>query len=154
MLFLNGMLLTSMQIKFGQRDSKEEELFLQQLVFQYKLTYLDTGTRFTHESLIRNYRGNKNGVINHNFNWYDPSGNSSTPVDQNGHGTHVMGTAAGGQGGRQIGMAPESSWISCRPFGSTGNPANFIKCLQLYVYFLNQVSWLLTTSLVAIQTLI
>ncbi len=40
--------------------------------------------------------------------WRDFSGKSSTPVDYNGHGTHVAGTIGGGDAsGTQIGVAPE-----------------------------------------------
>jgi len=44
---------------------------------------IDSGVRFTHESLRSNYLG-ANG-------WFDPSKKTESPNDQNGHGTHVMG---------------------------------------------------------------
>ncbi|QSX00149.2 S8 family serine peptidase [Haloterrigena alkaliphila] len=44
--------------------------------------------------------------------WRDFSGGSSTPMDYNGHGTHVAGTIAGGDAsGTQIGVAPEAELL-------------------------------------------
>jgi subtilisin family serine protease len=31
---------------------------------------IDSGVRYTHESLVDSYRGNVNGTFNHNYNWY------------------------------------------------------------------------------------
>jgi subtilisin family serine protease len=45
--------------------------------------------------------------------WYDPyAGQNDFPYDNNGHGTHTMGTVCGGAPGDQIGVAPGSLWIS------------------------------------------
>jgi len=45
--------------------------------------------------------------------WYDPyTGQNDFPFDNNGHGTHTMGTVCGGAPGDQIGVAPGSLWIS------------------------------------------
>lgn len=68
---------------------------------------IDTGVRTTHESLRSNYRGNVNGVVNHDYSFFDRQWNS--PQDYNGHGTHTMGTIAGTNG---IGVAPGSKWIA------------------------------------------
>jgi subtilisin family serine protease len=69
-----------------------------------RVSNIDTGVRYTHEALEGNYQ-------NDGFSWYDPYTNSRNPVDENGHGTHTMGTIAGGNG---VGMAPGSTWIACR----------------------------------------
>src|SRR5215471_8989147 len=76
----------------------------------------DTGVRWTHNALKPHYRGWDGVNANHNFNWHDsihdsvgnPCGNDSpAPCDDNGHGTHTIGTAAGDDGGtNQIGVAP------------------------------------------------
>jgi subtilisin family serine protease len=76
---------------------------------------VDTGVDFTHPALIRQYRGNLgNGIFNHNFNWYDPTGAHPAPVAVEGsHGTHVMGTEVGWDGGaNQIGVAPGARWMA------------------------------------------
>jgi len=74
---------------------------------------IDTGVRYTHEALRDQYRGNLGeGTYNHNYNWYDPQG-SPTPYDENGHGTHTMGTMVGDDGAsNQIGVAPGAVWIA------------------------------------------
>jgi hypothetical protein len=33
--------------------------------------YYIKGIEFDHPALVSNYRGNKNGTFNHNFNWFD-----------------------------------------------------------------------------------
>ncbi|EQC28740.1 hypothetical protein SDRG_13424 [Saprolegnia diclina VS20] len=63
---------------------------------------IDTGARATHEALKGNFRS-LNG-------WFQPEGRSPTPVDNNGHGTHTVGTSVGGNG---VGVAPDAKWISC-----------------------------------------
>ncbi len=78
---------------------------------------IDTGVRYTHQALVGKYRGNLGGgVFDHNYNWWDPYGDHPTaPADDNGHGSHTMGTMVGDDGGsNQIGMAPDAQWLACR----------------------------------------
>jgi subtilisin family serine protease len=81
---------------------------------------IDTGTQYDHPALVNQYRGNNgDGTFNHNYNWYDPyfqcPDGGQTPCDGAQHGTHVMGTMVGDDGGaNQIGMAPGAKWISCK----------------------------------------
>ena len=61
----------------------------------------------------------RSGVFDHNYNWYDPSlvcgSPSRVPCDNNGHGTHTMGTIVGDDGGsNQIGVAPGARWIAAK----------------------------------------
>ncbi|KAF0716730.1 Aste57867_2694 [Aphanomyces stellatus] len=63
---------------------------------------IDTGVRGTHEALKGNWRA-ENG-------YFQPKGNGKLPTDQNGHGTHTMGTSVGQFG---VGVAPDAKWISC-----------------------------------------
>jgi subtilisin family serine protease len=73
---------------------------------------IDTGVLHTHPALVNQYRGNSSG--SHDYNWFDPRG-ASTPFDNNGHGTHTMGTMVGSDGGsNQIGVAPAAQWIAAK----------------------------------------
>ncbi|MCX4514594.1 S8 family serine peptidase [Streptomyces sp. NBC_01619] len=75
---------------------------------------IDSGAQFDHPALKDNYRGNLgDGAVSHDYNWYDASGQcpSSTPCDNNGHGTHTTGTIAGAGG---IGVAPGAKWIAVK----------------------------------------
>jgi subtilisin family serine protease len=71
---------------------------------------VDTGVRVTHVQLAPTYRGNNPGET-HDYNWRSPNGNAPAPFDDDGHGTHCVGTHSGTGG---IGVAPNSRWISCR----------------------------------------
>ncbi len=75
---------------------------------------IDTGVRYTHETLRNQYRGNLGGgVYVHDYNWYDPQNTDLFPRDDHGHGTHTMGTIVGDDGGvNQIGVAPGAQWIA------------------------------------------
>ncbi|HEX9091047.1 MAG TPA: S8 family serine peptidase, partial [Anaerolineales bacterium] len=78
---------------------------------------IDTGVRYTHNALVGKYRGNLGGgLFDHDYNWFDPYGDHPTsPGDDNGHGSHTMGTMLGDDGGaNQIGMAPGAEWMACR----------------------------------------
>jgi subtilisin family serine protease len=87
---------------------------------------IDTGVEYTHPALVGNYRGNNgDGTFSHDYNWWDPTGIcGDEPCDNAGHGTHTMGTIAGGDGPGpftpDIGVAPEARWIAakgCEDFG-------------------------------------
>jgi len=77
---------------------------------------IDTGTQWDHPALINQYRGWDGTAADHNYNWFDPYGQSpDEPNDEGQHGTHVMGTMVGDDGAaNQIGMAPGAKWISCK----------------------------------------
>jgi subtilisin family serine protease len=88
---------------------------------------IDTGALYTHPALVNQYRGNNHdGTFNHNYNWWDPSNvcgppasppppSSLVPCDNNGHGTHTMGTIVGDDGaGNQVGVAPHATWIAAK----------------------------------------
>ncbi|MER7811012.1 S8 family serine peptidase [Streptomyces sp900116325] len=76
---------------------------------------VDSGVQYDHPDLVKQYRGNNgDGTFTHDYNFYDPSGNcpsDGTPCDNNGHGTHTMGTMVGKNG---IGVAPNAKWIAAK----------------------------------------
>jgi len=104
----------------------------------------DTGQRWTHNALKPHYRGWDGVTADHNYNWHDsihdsvgnPCGNDSPfPCDDNGHGSHTIGTAIGDDGmGNQIGMAPGARWIGCRNIDQgNGTPARYIECMEWFL---------------------
>ncbi len=107
----------------------------------------DTGTQWTHPALKPKYRGWNGTTANHNYNWWDaihadidgngnPCGfNLTAPCDDDGHGTHTLGTGVGDDGGsNQIGVAPGAKWISCRNMDAgVGRPSTYIECLQFFL---------------------
>lgn len=105
----------------------------------------DTGQRWTHNALKPHYRG-WNGVVgNHDYNWHDSihppatggscGTDSPQPCDDNGHGTHTIGTAVGDDGsGNQIGVAPGAKWIGCRNMDQgNGTPARYTECMEFFL---------------------
>ena len=106
----------------------------------------DTGYRWDHNALKPHYRGWNGSTANHNFNWHDsihtgestgnPCGyDTAAPCDDDGHGTHTVGTATGDDGaGNQIGMAPGAKWIGCRNMDrGAGTPGRYAECFQFYL---------------------
>lgn len=94
---------------------------------------IDTGVRWTHNALDDQYRG---AAGDHDYNWWDPDHAFVAPTDNNGHGTHTMGTMVGDDGvSNQIGVAPEAQWIAaqgcdnvfCSDFDLTSS-AQFLTC--------------------------
>lgn len=86
---------------------------------------IDTGVQWDHPALKTKYRGynpNNPEKGNHEFNWFDAAGGQEVPFDDNGHGTHTVGTMVGSEadGSYQIGVAPGAQWIAVRAFTSVG----------------------------------
>jgi subtilisin family serine protease len=81
---------------------------------------IDSGVQFDHPALAAQYRGNVGGgAFDHSHNWWDPSevcgSPSLQPCDNNGHGTHTVGTILGDDNAsRQIGVAPRARWIAAK----------------------------------------
>ncbi|WP_433285502.1 S8 family serine peptidase [Micromonospora sp. CA-244673] len=75
---------------------------------------LDSGVQFDHPALMHQYRGAKpDGTIDHNYNWMATRGAcAAAPCDDNGHGTHTMGTMVGDDGTNHVGVAPDAQWIA------------------------------------------
>ncbi|MGC4949482.1 S8 family serine peptidase [Streptomyces sp. DT224] len=75
---------------------------------------VDSGVQYDHPDLVANYRGNNgDGTFSHDYNFYDASGQCPTtaPCDNNGHGTHTMGTMVAKNG---LGVAPNAKWIAAK----------------------------------------
>ena len=100
----------------------------------------DTGYQWDHPALIGRYRGWDGAAASHDYNWHDAihSGggicgyDTTAPCDDNGHGTHTLGTAVGDDGGvNRIGVAPGARWIGCRNMNQgVGTPATYAECFQ------------------------
>lgn len=85
---------------------------------------IDTGVDPSHEALA-NYRGRRDdGRLEHDYNFFDPSGRRPEAHDQQSHGTHTIGTAVGAG----IGVAPKATYISA--VGLSGNVDSTIKAVQ------------------------
>ena len=103
----------------------------------------DTGYRWTHNALKNHYRGWDGVTASHNYNWHDSihsgggicGADSPAPCDDNGHGSHTMGTTVGDDGaGNQIGMAPGAKWIGCRNMDQgNGTPASYMECFEFFL---------------------
>ena len=108
----------------------------------------DTGYRWTHEALKSKYRGWNGSTSDHNYNWHDaidsidshnsgdnPCGLSiKVPCDDQGHGTHTMGTMIGSSGSNEIGVAPDAKWIGCRNMErGWGKPTTYIECFEWFL---------------------
>ena len=76
---------------------------------------IDSGVQYDHPALVSQYRGNNgDGTFTHDYNWFDASGTcGGAPCDNDGHGTHTMGTMVGDDGAaNQVGVAPGAKWIA------------------------------------------
>ncbi|HEX9750485.1 MAG TPA: S8 family serine peptidase [candidate division Zixibacteria bacterium] len=82
---------------------------------------IDTGVEGNHPALRHRWRGQDHGSA---VGWFDPL-KGDTPLDNNGHGTHVMGIMVGRDGADTIGVAPDAEWITAgvvdrgRPLATT-----------------------------------
>lgn len=82
---------------------------------------VDTGVEWTHSALDDQYRG---GPGDHDYNWFMPTegcAGQTEPCDNDGHGTHTMGTMVGStdptdpvNATEGIGVAPGAQWIACK----------------------------------------
>ncbi|CAM3342376.1 S8 family serine peptidase [Stackebrandtia soli] len=74
---------------------------------------IDSGVQYDHPALVASYRGNDGDGFTHDYNWFDPSGicPEDAPCDNQGHGTHTVGTMVGADG---YGVAPGARWMAAK----------------------------------------
>jgi len=59
---------------------------------------------------------------------------TAAPCDDQGHGTHTMGTMVGETSNSRIGMAPGTKWIGCRNMESGwGSPVTYAECYEWFI---------------------
>jgi len=79
---------------------------------------VDTGVDWLHPDLYVNYKGNLGrGMVNHSGTWFDAVSGGTYPYDDDGHGSHTVGTAVGQHG---IGVAPGARWIGVKVLDNNG----------------------------------
>ncbi|HKK88649.1 MAG TPA: S8 family serine peptidase, partial [Saprospiraceae bacterium] len=110
----------------------------------------DTGVEWQHIGLVNSYRGNTgDSSVTHSYNWFDaieepedtvglninPCGYELTePCDDNGHGTHTVGSSVGMVQEYCFGVAPKSKWIACRNMDrGIGTPETYISCFEWFL---------------------
>ena len=107
----------------------------------------DTGYQWDHPAVRNRYRGWNGTAASHAYHWHDAihgllgagvnscGVNSAVPCDDNGHGTHTLGTVLGDDGaGNQVGVAPDAQWIACRNMErGNGRPSTYIECFQFFL---------------------
>ena len=100
----------------------------------------DTGVDWDHVALRDRYRGWNGVTADHTYNWldawadttsYDPCDGSDGPCDDNGHGTHTMGTLVASNDDVIYGVAPDAKWIGCRNMlTGVGTPSSYLTCFE------------------------
>ncbi|MFN0087575.1 MAG: S8 family serine peptidase [Blastocatellia bacterium] len=100
----------------------------------------DTGIRWDHPALQKQYRGWNGSSATHDYNWHDSihtgggdcGPDAKAPCDDDNHGTHTLGSALGYDGGaNQIGVAPGAKFIGCRNMDrGDGTPARYLECFE------------------------
>ena len=103
----------------------------------------DSGYRWDHAALVGKYRGWNGVTADHDYNWRDAihtgggacGADTLSPCDDDGHGTHTLGTMVGDDGGsNQVGMAPGAKWIGCRNMDQgNGTPSTYIECFEFFL---------------------
>ncbi len=98
--------------------------------------HIDTGVEVSHPAL--------NGKWVPGF-WFDGVNGNPNPYDDNGHGTHTMGTILGGDGPgpftEDIGVAPGANFVTAKAFnsGGSGNYATIDPCMDSMVAWKSRV---------------
>ena len=104
---------------------------------------MDTGVQWNHPALMHQYRGfdpNNPNNPSHAYNFFDAVNGQSASYDDHGHGTHVAGTAVGGEqnGTNKVGVAPGAKWIGVKILAASGGGTQ--------AQILNGAQWLLAPT--------
>ncbi|HAL16891.1 MAG TPA: hypothetical protein DCP32_09105 [Anaerolineaceae bacterium] len=98
---------------------------------------IDSGVQYDHPALAGAYRCAGGVAIPYTACWKDATTtpSSTAPYDDNGHGTHTMGTMVGTDqlvSISSVGMAPGAKWIACKAFtgAGSGDDLDIIDCAQ------------------------
>jgi bacillopeptidase F (M6 metalloprotease family) len=73
--------------------------------------------------------------VDHELNFYDSINGQQAAYDDNGHGTHTMGTMVGSDGENKIGVAPGAQWIAAKILdaGGSGNDSDIMYAGQWFL---------------------
>ena len=109
----------------------------------------DTGYGWQVPGIKEKYRGWNGSTANHNYSWHDaihdwhplhidsinPCGlDVAYPCDDNGHGTHTIGTMIASDSIVNFGVAPSAQWIGCRNMErGWGSPQSYIECFEWFL---------------------
>jgi subtilisin family serine protease len=104
----------------------------------------DTGVQWDHPALRSHYRGTSGETADHTYNWLDAipdTGNFGDscagllePCDDQGHGTHTVGTMVGTTAVITYGIAPGAQWMGCRNMrGGKGTPETYTTCFEFFL---------------------
>jgi serine protease AprX len=103
----------------------------------------DTGVEWDHPALIARYRGAQDETVDHIYNWlnaipadsgFDACEELDAPCDDNGHGTHTVGTMIGASDVMTYGVAPDALWMGCRNMrGGVGTPDTYTACFEFFL---------------------
>ena len=102
-------------VEWGVQDIQADDVWAEGVTGEgMVVANIDSGVQWDHPALINQYRGWDGSTADHDYNWFDGSGDDEpAPWDWDGHGTHTMGTMVGDDGGsNQIGVAPGAQWIA------------------------------------------
>ena len=93
---------------------------------------IDTGVQWNHPALVNQFKCT--GDPTNTACWNDPANicGAGGACDNNGHGTHTMGTMVGKDDptlAYTVGMAPNAKWIACKGCESTScSSASLLAC--------------------------
>jgi subtilisin family serine protease len=101
---------------------------------------LDSGVDANHPALASRWAGvaDPRYAGHPEWAWWDGLGqNPNFPYDGIGHGTHTMGTVAGGAPGDSVGVAPAAHWIAASPNYNAGIQVFVSDSIEIYQWMVN-----------------